>query len=343
MSLSCAIVNIDQFIRVNQPLWDRLDQLVRRAGSNPRRLSAAELDELVAGYERVSTHLSLARTQLRDPGLVGALTGLTARAGAVVYGHQARTWRALGRFFTDTFPAAVWHVRIFLLIATVLFVAPAIVFALWLGNSPAALDVAAPPVLREAYVEEDFENYYSSAASGQFAAQVTTNNIRVGMMAFASGILLCLPTVYVLIANGVNLGGAWGLFIAAAQQPKFWGLIVPHGLLELTAVFVAGAVGLRLGWTLIDPGDRPRGEALTEEGRRAISVVLGLVVVFSVAGAIEGFVTGSGLPTWARVGIGVVVEVAFLTYLFVRGRAAAARGLTGAMGEDRYAGWARRQ
>jgi uncharacterized membrane protein SpoIIM required for sporulation len=117
------------------------------------------------------------------------------------------------------------------------------------------------------------------------------------------------------------------------QQPKFWGLILPHGLLELTAVFIAGGAGLRLGWTLIDPGDRTRRAALAEEGRRALAIVAGLVVVFAVAGTIEGFVTGSSLPTWARVGIGVVGEATLLSWLFVRGRAAARQGLTGALGE----------
>jgi uncharacterized membrane protein SpoIIM required for sporulation len=335
-------VNIDRFLKLNQPLWDRLDALTRKAGTNPKRLTTSELEELVATYERVNTHLSLARTQLRDPGLVAALTGLTARAGAVVYGHSARSWRTLARFFTDTFPAAIWYARTFVVIATLLFALPAVAFALWLGNSEVALSVAAPEVVRQAYVEEDFEAYYSSSPSTQFASEVTTNNIQVGVMAFASGILLCIPTAFVLAYNGMNLGGAWGMFIAAGQQPKFWGLIVPHGLLELTAVFIAGAAGLRLGWTLIDPGDRPRGEALTEEGRRAIAIVLGLVVVFLLAGLVEGFVTGSSLPTWARVGVGVVLEIAFVVYVVVRGRAAAAQGLTGAIGEDRDAGWARR-
>ena len=334
-------MNIDRFIRDNQPAWDRLAELTRRAGANPNRLSTAELEELVALYERANTHLSVARTQLRNPGLVSALTGLTARAGAVVYGSSARSLGTLVRFFTETFPAAVWHARMFVVISTLLFAVPAAIFALWLGNSPVALDVAAPAVVREAYVEEDFEKYYKSSPSAQFASQVTTNNITVGVMAFASGILLCVPTVFVLVQNGINLGGAWGMFIAASQQPKFWGLIVPHGLLELTAVFIAGASGLRLGWTLIDPGDRFRGEALTEEGRRAIAIVLGLVVVFSFAGTVEGFVTGSSLPTWVRVSVGVILELAFVVYVVVRGRAGAAAGLTGAIGEDRYAGWAR--
>ncbi len=114
---------------------------------------------------------------------------------------------------------------------------------------------------------------------------------------------------------------AAGLFAAVGEAPKFWGLILPHGLLELTAVCVAGGAGLCLGWTLIDPGDRPRVVALAEEGRRAMLIVLGLVVVFGVAGTIEGFVTGSGLPTTVRVGIGVVAGIVFLLYFVGQGRA----------------------
>src|SRR5688500_5343251 len=219
-SLSCRVVNIDRFIADHKPAWDRLAALTRRAGRNPGRLTTAELDELVMLYERVSTHLSLARTQLRNPALVGALTSLTARAGGVVYGHRARTWRAIGRFFTDTFPAAVWHARTFVVVATALFVLPAAGLAMWIGNSSAALDVVAPEAVREAYVSNDFEEYYSSRASGQFASEVTTNNIQVGVLAFAAGILLCVPTALVLVFNGINLGGALGMFIAAAQQPK---------------------------------------------------------------------------------------------------------------------------
>jgi uncharacterized membrane protein SpoIIM required for sporulation len=127
---------------------------------------------------------------------------------------------------------------------------------------------------------------------------------------------------------------AGGLFGAVGQQAKFWGLILPHGLLEITAVCIAGGAGLRLGWTLIDPGDRLRRAAVAEEGRRALAIVAGLVLVFAAAGTIEGFVTGSTLPTWARVGIGVVGEAVLLSWLFVRGRAAAREGLTGALDEQ---------
>jgi uncharacterized membrane protein SpoIIM required for sporulation len=333
-------VHVDEFIATNQPTWDRLTELTAKGGRRGRNLSADELEELIRLYQRVSTHLSLARSRYHDPTLAAALTGVVARTGAVVYGTRPRTARGARRFVTETFPAAVWHDRWFLLASTLLFAIPMLVIGLWLGGSPAALEAAAPEAVREAYVTEDFADYYTDLASGEFAATVTTNNIQVGILAFASGILLGIPTVVVLALNGANLGFAWGLFISVGEQARFWGLIAPHGLLELTAVFVAGAVGLRLGWTLIDPGDRLRSEALVEEGRRAIVVVIGLVGVFTVAGLIEGFVTGAPWPTWVRVGIGVAAELLFLALILGPGRAAARRGITGALGEQRDAGWA---
>ena len=332
-------MDIDRFIATHQPAWDRLGALSRRASRRVGRLSADDLDELVRLYQRVSTHLSVARTTYRDPALTARLTGLVAQAGALIYGTRPRTLRAAGRFVADTFPAALWHARPFVGVAAALFLLPAAAVAIWIAGSPAALDAAAPAALREAYVEEDFEAYYSSSASAQFASEVSTNNIQVGILAFAVGILACAGTVYVLLLNGANVGVAAGLFGAAGELPRFWGLILPHGLLEITAVFVAGAAGLRLGWTLIDPGDRRRGEALVEEGRRAIVIVIGLVGVFVVAGLIEGFVTGSALPTWLRVGIGVAAEAAFLGYVVGRGRSAASRGLTGVLGEDDEPAW----
>jgi len=332
-------VDIDRYIATNGPVWARLAELTGRAQRGVGRLSASELEELVRLYQRVGGHLSYAQTYYRDPALTARLTGLVARAGSVVYGTRPRTLRAFARFFTVTFPAAVWHTRWFVAVATLACLLPALGFGLWLASSTAAVEAAAPPAVREAYVNRDFEAYYSSAPAAQFASQVFSNNVVVAFQAFALGVLFCVGTLYVLILNGAGLGVALGLFAAVGQQPKFWGLILPHGLLELTSVFVAGAAGLRLGWTLIDPGDRPRLDALAEEGRRAVVIVLGLVAAFLVAGTIEGFVTGRPWPTWLRVGIGVVAEAGFLAYVFVLGRRAAARGLTGALGEEDAGGW----
>ncbi len=327
-------MDLDRFLSVNRPVWDRLGLLTNRAGRGPGRLSAAELDEMVHLYQRAATHLSYVRTAYQDPALTARLTGLVAAAGAVVYGTRPRTLRAVGRFFTITFPAAVWHIRRPVLVSGLLTLAPAVALGLWLAHSPAAVSAVGPAAARQQYISKDFAQYYSSSPSVEFATRVFVNNVQVAILAFAAGILGCLLTAYVLATNGANLGVAAGLFAAAGRSGQFYGLVAPHGLLELSSVVIAGGAGLSLGWALIDPGDRPRARALGEDGRRAMAVVVGLVVCFGVAGTIEGFVTGSGLPTWARVGIGVMAEAALLTWVVLLGRGAASAGATGALGEE---------
>jgi uncharacterized membrane protein SpoIIM required for sporulation len=326
-------MDIDRFLASHGAGWDRLARLTRRAGAGAGRLSAGELDELVQLYQRTSADLSYAQTNFADAGLTARLSHLVAGAGAIIYGSRPKTMRSVGRFFTTTFPAALWHMGGAVAVSAVLTFVPAIAIGGWLANSPRAIDASAPAAVREAYINQDFASYYSSQPAAAFATEVYTNNVRVAATAFAGGVLLCIPTIYLLVTNGANLGQAAGLFTAAGQWAKFWGLILPHGLIELTSVVIAGAAGLRIGWSVIAPGDRTRAAALAEEGKRAVVIVLGTVCTLLIAGLIEGFVTGSGLPTGLRVGIGVSVEVAFLAYAIVLGRSAAAHGSTGAFGE----------
>ena len=327
-------MDIDRFLAVNQPAWNRLDVLCHAAERGGQRLDATDLDELVRLYQRASSHLSYAQTYFGDPALTATLTSLVGRANAVVYGTRRRSLRSLGRFFTTTFPAAVWHARRFVVVSALAFFVPAIVIGVWLAHSPKAIDAVGSAALRQTYINHDFAAYYRSQPSAQFAAKVQTNNITVAFLAFAGGIAGCVLTVIALARNGASIGLSAGLFASAHKLPEFFGLILPHGLLELTSVIVAGAAGLRLGWALIDPGDRTRATAIADEGRRSVVIVAGLILTFLVAGTIEGFVAGSSLSTPVRVSIGAVVEVAFILYVVVLGRAAAARGLTGAFGEQ---------
>jgi len=328
-------MDLDRFIVRNAGAWHRLEDLTSRARrSGQRAMSSSEVDELVALYQRTSAQLSHARTYYDDPGLTSRLTTLVAAANAAIYGSQPASLRSFARFFTETFPAAVYVNRRFIAAAAALFFVPAIAMGAWLGTSDRALDVAVPREVREAYVQTRFEDYYSSKPASEFSTQVLVNNIWVSFLAFAAGVFLCVGTAFLLANNGYQLGAAAGVFIQAHEAGKFFGLVLPHGLLELTAIVIAGGAGLRLGWTVIAPGDRPRGAALAEEGRRAVVIVLGLMLCFIVAGIIEGFVTPSDLPTSMRVGIGVLVEAAFLFWMVSRGRAAVDRGITGTFGEE---------
>jgi uncharacterized membrane protein SpoIIM required for sporulation len=240
---------------------------------------------------------------------------------------------AVGRFFTETFPAAVWGSRRYVLVASLALYLPAIAVGIWMYRSPAVLDAAVPPELQELIAQEQFADYYRSDAAQNFAGYVTVNNIQVAFLAFALGVVPVLGTGSVLVTNGMNVGLIAAVMHRAGEGAQFWGLILPHGLLELTAITVAGAAGLRLSWALVAPGDRTRGQAFREEGMRAVVIVMGLALCFVVAGFIEGFVTPSALPTAMRIGVGVAALSLFVVYVVLLGSRAERKGLTGLAGE----------
>jgi uncharacterized membrane protein SpoIIM required for sporulation len=311
-------VDIDAFVAANQGAWWRLQQLTERA-RKLTQVTPDELDEMVHLYQRSGANLANARVEYAaDSALVNRLTLLVSDAHGVLYGQRdTEVQRGIVQFATVTFPAAIWSLRRYILVAAVLTFLPWAVFQVWLSVSPKAFDVAAPDGAGQQYINQDFEDYYSNQPSQNFATEVFLNNIRVGFLAFAAGVLLCVVTAALLAWNGANGGMAGGLFTHAGQADKFWGLILPHGMLELSAVIVAGAAGLRIGWAIIDPGDRPRINALTDEARRAGSVLVGLVVAFLLAATVEGFVTGKPWPTLLRVGIGVFVFLLFWGWTLV--------------------------
>jgi uncharacterized membrane protein SpoIIM required for sporulation len=320
-------VDVDLFVAAHRTEWDRLAHLVRRGGG----LRGSEADELVRLYQRVATHLSIVRTEAPDPALVARLSTLVTRARSVITGTHNPAWREVRQFFARKLPAALYLGWRWWVPAAALFLAVSGLLAVWVATSPDVRASIAAPAEIETLTRPggEFETYYSSNPAGSFAAQVWTNNAWITAGCLMLGVLLGIPVVYLLWMNVVNLGVSGGLMAAVGRGDMFLGLIAPHGLLELTAVFVAGGIGIRLGWTVVDPRGRTRSQALAEEGRSVVAVVLGLACVLAVSGVIEAFVTPSGLPTWARAGIGVLAELAFLLYVFVIGRRAVAAGETG--------------
>src|SRR4051812_41187892 len=144
-------MDLDRFIVRNAGAWRRLEDLTGRARrSGQRSLAPAEVDELVALYQRTSAQLSHARTYYEDPGLTSRLTTLVAAANAAIYGSQPASFRSAGRFFSETFPAAVYVNRRFIAAAAALLFVPMLAMGIWLANSDKALDVAVPKEERAA-------------------------------------------------------------------------------------------------------------------------------------------------------------------------------------------------
>jgi uncharacterized membrane protein SpoIIM required for sporulation len=326
-------VDIDAFVAVHAGEWARLESLVRRA-RRPRRLTGAEVDELVDLYQRTATHLSILQTRSPDPVLLARLSRTVANARAAVAGAHVPAWRTIGRFFTTTFPVAVYRTRRWWVTTAVVSIVVAVALGVWVDTHPDVQRSLLPPGDIRDLVNHQFADYYSAHPAHDFAAQVWTNNVWVCAEVLVGGLTFGLLTVYSLLSNVVNVGVIGGYMAAAGKLGLFFGLIAPHGLLELTAVFVATGAGLRLGWTTIDPGPRPRSDAIALEGRSTVVIALGLVVVLAVSGAIEAFVTPSGLPTWARIAIGGLAELLFLSYVWTFGRRAAQAGETGDLDEE---------
>lgn len=322
-------MDLDSYIQRHGPQWDRLTELSHKRGD----LTGAEADEVVDLYQRVSTHLSVVRSTASDPLLEARLSALVASARSLVTGVTLPLWRTVGRFFTVVFPVAVYRARRWWIAVAVTCVVVTALIAWRVINTPGLADSLLSASNAKQLVDHDFADYYSENPAVDFAFNVWLNNARATAVCLVLGVLI-FPVLIVLWANISNLGVIAGYMIAAGRADVFYGLILPHGLLELTIFFVAAGAGLRLGWSWIAPGLRTRAQALASEGRTVGALALGLAVWLLISGMVEGLVTPSTLPAWARLTIGALVWIAFLTYVFTLGRRADLAGETGDVEEE---------
>ncbi|MCA5894646.1 stage II sporulation protein M [Isoptericola sp. NEAU-Y5] len=320
-------MDLDAFTAVHNQQWERLDRLSRR-----RRLDGAEADELVRLYREVATHLSTVRSAAPDPVLVTRLSDLLSRARVRIGGAHEPSWSDVASFVVVTIPAALYRIRWWSVAVIVACLAISVVAGVHVATDPAALASMGTPAEQKAYVEDAFASYYDPGVS--FAAMVWTNNAWIAAQCVGLGITGFWP-VFVLVQNAVSVGATGGMMAAHGELDLFLQLIAPHGLLELTAVFVAGAAGLKIFWTVIDPGPRRRTVAVAQEGRALVTVAIGLAGALALSGLVEGFVTGSTLPWWLKIVIGAVALAVFWAYVLVLGRRATDAGMTGDLDPDR--------
>lgn len=316
-------MDTDAFIAVHQGQWDRLDQLASR-----RRLNPAEADELLQLYQRASTHLSMLQAVEADSPVAAHLSTKIGRARAHLTGTGGNVFTTGAYFFAQTLPVAFYRLRWLTVVIMLLFLAVGFAAGIWTYHHP-QIDVIMPASAREAYAGHEFVNYYSEHPNSSFASQVWTNNAWIAAQAVAFGITGVWP-VLVLGLNAGNIGIAGGVMAEQGHMADFWLNILPHGLMELTAIFVAGAAGLRIFWAWVAPGRRRRAIAVAQEARRLMTVALGLALVLLISGVVEGFITpAEWLPSWAKILIGAVVLAGYWTYTLVLGRRAYRSGVSG--------------
>ncbi|MBT0994635.1 stage II sporulation protein M [Cellulomonas sp. DKR-3] len=320
-------MDLDAYQAVHEPAWRRLDEL---AGA--RRRTGAESDELVRLYQATATDLSAIRSAAPDPEMITRLSQLVARGRAAIAGTHEPAWRDVTRFVVVTAPAALYRLRWWTVAVMVAFVVTGVVAGVWVATNPDALAAMGTPAERDQYVEQAFAEYYDPGAG--FAATVWTHNAFLTAICIGTGITGIGP-LYFLYSNAVAVGNIGGMMAAHDALDVFLSLILPHGMLELTAVFVAGAAGLKVFWAWVAPGPRTRARALAEEARALFTAALALVGVLAVSGLVEGFVTGSTLLWWVKIAIGAAALAAFWVYTIVLGRRAVRSGETGDLEADR--------
>ena len=298
-----------------------------------RHLSGAETDELVALYRTCARHLSRVRSAAPDPQLIAELSSRVATARGRLTGTREVRSHSVRRFVLQSVPAALYRIRWWTCGVMVAEIALALVVGVWTLHSPEAMAALGSPEKLDTYAHEAFESYYSTYSAPDFAAVVWTNNARLAAICVAGGITGFVPLV-MLYNNAVKVGQVGAVMADHDMLGVFFSLISPHGLLELTCIFIAGAAGLKLFWTMLVPGPRRRAAALAAEGRALITVAVGLTAALAIAGLIEAFVTPAPIAWPVKITIGAGALALLWAYTLILGRSAVAVGATGDLEDD---------
>ncbi len=316
-----------RFLEMRMPAWERLEALLtltRRGGV--AALDDAEMHELARLYPAVAVDVARARIYAIDPRTQERINQLAIAAHGLLYRRrQRRALAAIGGFFRRDYPRLFRRQWACMALATALFVVPALGTYVTVRIEPSKAYLFIPAnvdlVDRESGVSrEDMSERFRVMPRQMLAADVLTNNISVAFRAFAFGITAGIGTCFVLMFNAMMLGAFAAHFANHYHAWDFYAFIVPHGFLEILAVVIAGAAGLRLGISLALPGKLTRGASLRAGAKVAVLMVLGTVPMFLVAGVVEGFVTPSHIADSVKITLGLVLGLTAIAYLLLVGR-----------------------
>lgn len=276
--------------------WQDLDGLVERAlRRGLSGLTEDELHRLPALYRAAVSSLAVARKTAMDRALVAYLEALAARGYLAIYGSRRPERAPLVRFFLYDFPARVRQLAGSIGLSFL---------CLALGTALSYVLVLRDPEWFFAFVGEGLAGGRTPAASTEylrsvlyerqteglsvFASFLFTHNARIGLLAFALGFAAGVPSALLVFTNGLMLGAFVALYASRGLLVPILGWLLPHGVPEIGAIILCGGAGIHIGRAVLAPGERTVREALRMSGREAAVVVAGSVLLFAVAGLVEG-------------------------------------------------------
>lgn len=306
----------EQYIKIYRVQWEQLEQYIKIMDKkNKKRLTARELKAYLDLQKRVSHHLAYSRTHFPESALCQYLNELSVRAHNQLYVVKKSNLKDFTSYFTIGFPQRLRENKMYILTAFLIFMVGCILSYLLVVSNSQNAGLFLP---EEYTVREDWDLKDSAWQEEQFfylSSYVTTNNIGVAIKAFVLSITAGVMTCYVLFANGTMLGALTGLVsLNSSQMLYYWALILPHGIIELTAIFISGGAGLRVGKALLIPGPYKRKDALIKEAKEAVMLMPGVIAMLMLAGLIEGFLTPARIPMQFKLGFAVLTAVMLVLY-----------------------------
>ncbi len=307
--------------------------LARIEASGLKSLSGEDALAFGRLYRQAAGQLSLERTRGVNHARIAYLNGLVSRGYGYLYVPERRHRIPVLRFFREILPQSVRRNRWFILTACLVTLVSALYAWAHVARDKQLIDVVLGPGAQ--MIVEDIAGRHKKPGFDWMPADerpvmagfIITNNIVVAMNSFALGITVGVGTGMVLFQNGLMLG-AIGAAISHMEphiRMGFWSFVAPHGVLEFTAIFMAGGAGFLIAWALLCPGRYTRMSALRRAGQEAALLLLGLAAILVAAGLIEGFISPSQLPNASKLVIAALVAFSLLVYLHLGGREAEAR------------------